>query len=134
MEYNLFDRCAEEEIIPWCARNGVLLIAYSPLDQGLLTGKYSPENPPSGLRGRTVSHRRLAESEALVSVMRRIGEGYGGKSPAQVALNWIMCKGAVPIPGAKNGSQARENAGSMGWRLSDESVEELDAASARAER
>jgi pyridoxine 4-dehydrogenase len=52
-----------------------------------------------------------------------------GKTPSQVALNWILCKGAVPIPGAKNPSQAAENTGALGWRLEAAEVEALDQAS-----
>jgi aryl-alcohol dehydrogenase-like predicted oxidoreductase len=49
---------------------------------------------------------------------------------SQVALNWLICKGGVPIPGAKNAHQARENAGALGWRLTSEEVAALDVASA----
>lgn len=48
---------------------------------------------------------------------------------AQVALNWCICKGALPIPGAKNVAQAEQNAGALGWRLADEEVALLDEAS-----
>ena len=47
----------------------------------------------------------------------------------QVALNWLLCKGTIPIPGARNAKQAVENAGAMGWRLTSEEVARLDAAS-----
>jgi diketogulonate reductase-like aldo/keto reductase len=46
-----------------------------------------------------------------------------------VALNWVMAKGAVPIPGAKNGRQARENTAAMGWHLTDPELASLDLAS-----
>eukprot|EP00958_Prasinococcus_capsulatus_P019345 scaffold2364_cov426-Prasinococcus_capsulatus_cf.AAC.16 len=45
---------------------------------------------------------------------------------AQVALNWVICKGAIPIPGAKNKEQAEENAGAVQWRLTKEQVAFLD--------
>ena len=61
--------------------------------------------------------------------MREIGDNYGGKTPAQVSLNWIMRKGAVPIPGAKNARQAKENAGALGWELSADEVVALEHAS-----
>jgi len=64
----------------------------------------------------------------LVNQLREIGAGHGGKTPAQVALNWVICKGAVPIPGAKTARQAEENAGATGWRLTPEEVEVLDTA------
>ena len=43
----------------------------------------------------------------------------------QVALNWLICQGAVPIPGAKNARQATDNAGALGWRMSEEEVARL---------
>jgi diketogulonate reductase-like aldo/keto reductase len=58
--------------------------------------------------------------------MTEIGQEHGGKTPGQVALNWIICKGALPIPGAKNASQATQNAGAAGWRLTPEQVKALD--------
>ena len=61
--------------------------------------------------------------------MREIGKAHGGKSPAQVALNWVICKGAVPIPGAKNARQAQDNAGALGWRLAEAEIAALDAES-----
>jgi diketogulonate reductase-like aldo/keto reductase len=61
-------------------------------------------------------------------LLRELGRKYV-KTPSQVALNWIMCKGVVPIPGAKNSRQAAENAGAMGWRLDAAEVEALDKAS-----
>jgi aryl-alcohol dehydrogenase-like predicted oxidoreductase len=48
-----------------------------------------------------------------------------------VALNWVICKGALPIPGAKNATQAEQNAGALNWRLSEEEVAALDEASDR---
>jgi pyridoxine 4-dehydrogenase len=47
---------------------------------------------------------------------------------AQVALNWVLSKGALPIPGAKSPEQARQNAGAMGWRLSADEITELERA------
>ncbi|MFT3893911.1 MAG: aldo/keto reductase [Anaerolineales bacterium] len=51
--------------------------------------------------------------------MTTIGQDHGGKSNAQVALNWVICKGALPIPGAKNAEQARQNTGALGWKLTE---------------
>ena len=58
--------------------------------------------------------------------MTEIGQDHGGKSNAQVALNWTICKGALPIPGAKNAEQAQQNAGALGWKLTDDEVARLD--------
>jgi aryl-alcohol dehydrogenase-like predicted oxidoreductase len=113
-----------------CRELNVTLIAYSPLGQGLLTGKYSAANPPSALRQRRgASRKRLERIEPLIDLLRSTAEERG-KTPGQVALNWLICKGAVPIPGAKNAEQARQNAGALGWRLTDAEVSALDEASA----
>lgn len=129
VEYSLLQRRPEENgLVAACQELGVTLIAYSPLAQGLLTGKYTPENPPPGLRGLRFK-RRLGQLPPLIRLLQSIGEAHGGKTPGQVALNWVMAKGAVPIPGAKNGRQARENAGALGWQLTDEEVAALDSVS-----
>jgi pyridoxine 4-dehydrogenase len=52
-----------------------------------------------------------------------------GKTPGQIAINWCLCKGTLPIPGVKNARQAQEVAGALGWRLTPEEVRALDAAS-----
>jgi aryl-alcohol dehydrogenase-like predicted oxidoreductase len=114
-----------------CHELGVLVLAYSPVGQGRLTGKYTASNPPPGRRN--FSAFPMEEVEPIVAELRRIGGMYG-KSPSQVALNWIVCKGAIPIPGAKNRKQAEENAGALGWRLSTEHVQALDAVSKRGRR
>ena len=106
-------------------------MAYSPLAQGLLTGKYVPSGAkPGGPRAAVFSDAKLRQIEPLLGLMREIGAARGGKTPAQVALNWTVCKGALPIPGVKSRAQAAEVAGAMGWRLTPEEVAALDKASA----
>jgi aryl-alcohol dehydrogenase-like predicted oxidoreductase len=134
VEYSLWQRKPETSgLLEVCRQLDVTLIAYSPLAQGLLTGKYTPKNPPPGVRGRRYG-RALGKVQPLVSLLRDLGAVHGGKTPAQVALNWTICKDAVPIPGAKNARQAMDNAGALGWRLSPEQVQALDRASAQAAR
>ncbi|MBE2233913.1 MAG: aldo/keto reductase [Anaerolinea sp.] len=134
VDYSLWQRKPETSgLLAACRQLDVTLIAYSPLAQGVLTGKYTPENPPPGLRGRRYA-RSLGRVQPLVALLRELGAAHGGKTPAQVALNWAICKGTVPIPGAKNARQARDNAGALGWRLSADEVQALDRASAQAGR
>lgn len=71
------------------------------------------------------------ECEPLLKVLRRIASEKG-KSPAQISINWVMMKNAIPIPGARNAAMANDNFGAMGWRLTDDEVAELEAASASA--
>ncbi len=132
VEYSLLHRAPERNsLLDACRELGVTLIAYSPLAQGMLTGKYGPDNPPPGIRGRRFRREYLARIQPLIGLLREIGAAHGGKSPNQVALNWLICKGAVPIPGAKNARQAEENAGALGWRLTADEVAALDEVSAK---
>ena len=125
VEYSLLRTMPETSgLLRACRDLGLTLLAYSPLAMGRLTGKYGVANPPPGKRN--FSAFPMAEIEPVVAELRRIGAAHGGKSPAQVALNWVMCKGAVPIPGAKNAAQAEQNAGALGWTLVPDEVAALD--------
>ncbi len=134
LEYHLLDRRIEKNgLLDRCKELGVRVIAYSPLGQGLLTGKYSPKNPPPGLRARQYGPL-LGKIGPLIKLMTEIGQDVGGKTPAQVALNWCICKGTLPIPGAKTAEQAEANAASSGWRLTEEQIAALDEASDKITR
>jgi aryl-alcohol dehydrogenase-like predicted oxidoreductase len=129
VEYSLFDRSIEKNgLLDYCLENHITIIAYSPLAKGMATGKYSPENPPPGPRKRIYPPEKLQQFQPLITLFKEIGAEHQ-KTPAQVALNWTICKGTVPIPGAKNAKQAAENLGAMGWRLKPEEVIALDEAS-----
>ena len=112
-------------LLATCRELGVVPLAYSPLGMGRLTGKYSAEHPPPGDRG--FSAHPMEVVDGVVAELRRIGEAHA-KTPSQVALNWVIAKGAIPIPGAKNAQQAADNAGALGWHLTDDEVTALDAA------
>lgn len=126
--YNMVQRQIEEEVLPYCREEGITVIAYSPLAQGLLTGKYSTENKPSDdvRKGNYLfKDRNLEEVSELISVMEEIAESMD-KTVAQVALNWLVSKpGVIPIPGAKNPQQAEWNAGAAGWELSADEKERI---------
>ncbi|EFJ42320.1 hypothetical protein VOLCADRAFT_67093 [Volvox carteri f. nagariensis] len=128
---------AQQDLKALCDDLGVTVIAYSPLALGLLSGtaaaggRVSPSPSPSpslppGPRG-ALFRQLLPEVEPLMRVVEEVARERG-KTPAQVAINWCMAKGAVPIPGAKDLPQARENLGALGWRLGRGEVEELDRA------
>jgi aryl-alcohol dehydrogenase-like predicted oxidoreductase len=107
-----------------CRRLGVVPLAYSPIGQGRLTGKYSAASPPPGRR--SFSAHPMTKVDPIVAELRRIGEAHERRTPSQVALRWLIQKGTVPIPGAKNAEQARQNAGALGWALTDDDVAALD--------
>lgn len=132
VEYSLFQRAPETNgVLEACRDLGVTLIPYSPIAQGLLTGKYAPGDKPSGLvrrAGRAFSEKNLKKIEPVVNILREIGEAHD-KQPAQVALNWLVTRqNTLSIPGAKNERQARQNAGALGWTMTDEEAEKLDLA------
>lgn len=125
IEFSLLRRGPETSgLLAACAELGVVPLAYSPIGQGRLTGKYSAAHPPPGKRN--FSNHPMEVVDGIVAELRAIGDAHDGKLPSQVALNWVMAKGAVPIPGAKNRHQAEENAGSLGWQLDDDEVSRLD--------
>lgn len=117
---------------------GIKTFAYYPLAMGILTGKYS-QLANTGKYASTIDQsstktsleradlQRYAAVEPLIEVMRVIAERRQ-RTIAQVALNWIICQGAIPIPGARNAKQLVENSGARGWRLSTAEVDMLTAA------
>ena len=117
-----------------CRELNVTIIAYSPIAQGVLSGKYTPENLPPGLRRARYGRELVTKAQPLIGLMREIGQAHDGKTPAQVAINWTICKGTVPIPGVKNVRQAQENIGAAGWRLTADEVAALDKASEKINR
>ena len=120
VEYSLLHRQPEVNgVLDACRELGVALIAYQPLASGALTGKYLTGEKPTGFR-RFMPYFRGKNVEVVapvVALLREIGERYS-KNPAQVALRWLIENEYVlPIPGAKNGQQAAENAGALSFCL-----------------
>jgi aryl-alcohol dehydrogenase-like predicted oxidoreductase len=81
----------------------------------------------AGMARPPLQPRGLCEDRPLLRLLRGIGEA-NGKTPAQVAINWCIAKGTLPIPGTKTGAQARGNAGALGWSLTPEEVARLEEA------
>jgi aryl-alcohol dehydrogenase-like predicted oxidoreductase len=137
VHYNLIHRKPEKNgVLDACRELNVALIAYSPLEQGLLTGKYrivagqaiSVTGPRRFTPAFRTSQRR--KIEPLLQTMEDIATTHS-KTVGQVALNWLLSKGEciIPIPGAKNVRQASENAGATSWRLTGEEFKRIDLAS-----
>ncbi len=134
VRYSLLTRQVESKNILATARElGVTILAYSPLAQGLLTGKYTPEGTeiPSGARkiDSRFNKEGLQKIAPVISLLRSLGEKYD-RTPAQISLNWLIAQGnVIPIAGAKTAEHVRQNAGALGWRLSDEEITELEIVS-----
>ena len=148
--YSLIGRHnGSQETLDKCNELGIKVLAFFPFAMGLLTGKYTidpgriPLTEKDSLSltrskktklelldlekyavgdGKTIPKGGVA---TLLAVMEQIAENRG-KTVAQIALNYIICKGAIPIPGARTNAQVLDNIGAMGWRLSDTEIELLE--------
>lgn len=131
VRYSLLTRQIESNGILATARDlGVTILAYSPLAQGLLTGKYTPDRieTPRGARkiDPRFSQEGLQKIAPVISLLHTLGEKYH-RTPAQVALNWLIAqKNVIPIAGVKTAEQVKQNAGALGWRLSTEDRAQLE--------
>ena len=131
VQYSLLYRKPEVDgVLDACRELGITLIAYSPLAQGALTGKYTADTKASGLRRFLPNFNRKAMNavQPVLELLRQIGDRYG-KSPSQVALRWLIeNENVLPIPGAKNSRQAAENVGALSFSLTPEEVQRLSQA------
>jgi aryl-alcohol dehydrogenase-like predicted oxidoreductase len=131
VRYSLVDRAIEREVLPWAQANDRVVIAYSPLSQGLLSGHYGPDNLPTGLRAATPAFlpENLERAAPLLSVLREVAAAHDA-SCAQVALAWLVRRpNVVVIPGASSLSQAESNAAAADLALTDDEDAALTAAS-----
>jgi aryl-alcohol dehydrogenase-like predicted oxidoreductase len=132
VRYSLLDRSIEKNGILETAKElGVTIIAYTPLESGLLTGKYH-KNPEllekKSFIWRARLRRSMEKSRALISALEEIALRYNATA-AQVALNWVINSqgdSVVTIPGVTKASQAQENAGAMKFKLSNIEFVRLD--------
>ncbi|MBO3800533.1 MAG: aldo/keto reductase [Candidatus Brockarchaeota archaeon] len=105
IEYSLLKRRVERSLLPYCEKNKIAMLAYRPL-----------------------AHGRLAKASGkLKTVIEEIGLKYGGKTPAQIALNWLVNRSRIvfPIPRASRPERIVENSGATGWRLDEEDMEKI---------
>jgi len=132
VQYSLLARQIESNGVLQTAKElGITILAYSPLAQGLLTGKYTALKPPNGARqlDPKFGTKGIARIEPLMKTLQELSEVYD-KSPAQIALNWLIGRKVIPIPGAKNPQQVEQNFGALGWELRPEDAAQLSRVSA----
>lgn len=134
VHYSLLHRQPEVDgVLDACRELKVTLLAYSPLEQGLLTGKYDAALRPVDGRAEAAwfSPGNVIAAQAVVGTLRAIGAGHDAE-PAAVALAWLLAKpGVIPLAGAKNARQARSNARALDIRLTPDEIAELDTVSQR---
>jgi aryl-alcohol dehydrogenase-like predicted oxidoreductase len=130
MEYSLLNRTIESDGVMAAAKElGVTIVAYTPLGYGLLTGKYhkDPELFKSSSRGFMLK-RKFEQSRPVVEALEEIGKKYKA-TPGQVALNWVIHfqgESVVTIPGATKVDHARQSAGAMKFKLTEDELARLD--------
>lgn len=137
VNYSLVARDVENEIVPLALDQGVGLMAWSPLQAGLLSGKFRRDARPAVSRLNELDVPGTIDFERLyriVDVLLAIA-GERGVSASQVALNWVLSKPAVDtvIIGARDEAQLRDNLAAASWRLTTEERERLDEVSALPE-
>lgn len=132
VRYNLLDRRIEADVLPYARKEKVSIIAYSPLAQALLTGKYTARNRPSSLVQRINFRFSPGNLTRLTDISRVLSETAQthGKTPSQVALNWLIRdEDVIAIPGVKGSQHVIDNAGAADWKLTDAEIQRMDRVS-----
>jgi aryl-alcohol dehydrogenase-like predicted oxidoreductase len=131
VQYHLLRRKADA-LLPWCREQGRVVIAYSPLAQGALTGKYGPDNPPKGdvrKMNPLFTRANLQNARPLLEAMREIAEAHDATC-GQIALAWLIHDpNIIAIPGAKSVEQLEQNAAAADIELSEDEYRRLTEAS-----
>lgn len=120
VRYNLLQRGPERDLLPFAQEHGRVIVAYSPLAQGLLSGRYDRGNAPGGARriNPLFTRENLDRVRPVLDALGEVAKAHGA-TPAQIALAWVVGRpGVVAIPGAKTLEQVEQNAAAAGIELS----------------
>ncbi|MBW4699919.1 MAG: aldo/keto reductase [Aphanocapsa lilacina HA4352-LM1] len=128
--YSLIKRGIEAELVPFCRKHGIGIVVYSPMQAGLLTGRFDPDRlAPDDWRRRAdwFAPENLDRNLALVEHLRPIAARYG-KSVGQLAIAWVLRDTAVTsaIVGARRPDQVRENVEASGFHLGEADLAEIE--------
>jgi myo-inositol catabolism protein IolS len=126
--YSLLYRSSEYAgILDYCRNHGIAFFAYMVLEQGALTGKYSPENPlPEGSSRAKIYNGMLAQLKALTDKLASIGQSQGAAAP-DVATAWAIAKGTTPIIGVTKPHHVDGLVRASSIRLTSHDIAELEA-------
>ncbi len=131
VRYNLLQRNVEAEVLPYSRKNDISILAWSPLAQGALTGKYTPARVPRGdVRDSNAifAPKNIMQIGRLVDALSVVAREHN-VTVTQVALNWLATTpGVIPIPGAKNSAQAFENLSSLDFELTRQDLNSIEKA------
>jgi aryl-alcohol dehydrogenase-like predicted oxidoreductase len=131
--YSMLHREVEDELLGYCAENNIGVVAYSPMQRGLLTGKFSAERLASlapddhRKRHRDFQEPQFSATMELVEGLKKIAEG-NGKSCAQLAISWVLRRPEVTaaIAGARRPGQIIETAPAADWNLGEDDIEQIE--------
>jgi aryl-alcohol dehydrogenase-like predicted oxidoreductase len=128
--YNLLERDIEDEVLPYCKRHGVGVVAYSPMQSGLLSGRFDKSKlAPDDWRQESdkFAGEKLEQGLRLVDRLCPIAAKYG-KSVGQLAVAWTLASDPVTsaIVGARTTRHAEENIGATGWQISPDDLQAID--------
>ena len=135
-EYSIWTRDPEPEVLPTCEELGIGFVPWSPLGQGFLTGKIDASTKFDSTDFRTAFPRFTEEArkanQAVVDLLKQIAQRKNA-TPAQIALAWLLAQKLwiVPIPGTTKIHRLEENVGSVSVELTDEDLDEIDAAASK---
>ena len=129
IEYNLIERTPERELLPMARALGFTVTPWSPLASGWLTGKYAGKAKEERRLDKTPQFaRKTKRNEEIAAMVVKIAKA-AGKSPAQVALNWLRAKNTIPILGARKLDQFQDNMSCLKWSLNSKQLAQLDEVS-----
>ena len=130
VQFSLARPAALDDLVPFAEREGRMVIAYSPLAQGLLGGRYGVDNRPGGVRAANplFGAQNLRRAQPLLDVLREVADAHGVR-PGTVALAWLVSlPQVVVIPGASSVEQVEANAAAGDLELREDEVAALTAA------
>src|SRR6476660_1378194 len=132
VQYSLVARKPDRELVPYAQANQRIVIAYSPLGMGLLSGRYTSTNPPTGsarLNNPLFLPETLDRAQPLIEAVRAVANAHGA-TPAQVALAWVISHdNVVAIPGASSVAQLEANVAAADLELSADDIDRLNRVS-----
>ena len=130
-EYSLLQRSIEKEAVPFCMKNDMGIIAYSPLASGVLTGKYDKGTRFKDWRSKGIlgefTGEAFVNNVAKVDRLKTVAAALN-KTCAQVAIRWVIQQPGVctALVGVKNAGQVEENLKAVGWQLEDSDLEAMN--------
>jgi aryl-alcohol dehydrogenase-like predicted oxidoreductase len=130
VNFSMVHREPEKDLVPWAAAHDHIVIAYSPVAQGLLSGRYDSSHRPTGMRatGTLFLPENLERASGLLSVLREVADAHDA-APAQIALAWVIRRpNVVAIPGASSVAQVEANAAATDIELTDDEEAALTSA------